>query len=232
MGFKELTYKISFFTLKIFRFQLSIWRTKGGAGLSVWINFDFRLLTPNISQISRHQYTDVMGWWKYAKDSLAYISVEPIILLFFWSLPYIDHGNGVLLFRYFCGANYNETFCKNISKPPLDDSPENHAIQGQVSQWVAYCYFVFISSMLYNVLAVILPAPLTPRVCLLKDGGQRYWWFMSHVLHSVQFGSLMWVVCFSVPICQEFVTGMALFQIKHLLRSISIPRFRDNKLLQ
>lgn len=72
-----------------------------------------------------------MGW---KLDSLRYITVEPIILLFFWSIPYIDHGNGVLLFNYFCKEDYNSTFCDDISKPEHADGPENHFIQGQVSR--------------------------------------------------------------------------------------------------
>ncbi|XP_067946529.1 proton-coupled folate transporter-like [Watersipora subatra] len=89
-----------------------------------------------------------MGW---ILDSIKHITVEPIILLFYWSIPYLDHGNGVLLFNYFCRVDFNETFCKyNITSDMYLDGPENHEIQGQVSRWIMYSKFTMVVPMLYS----------------------------------------------------------------------------------
>ncbi|KAF6024787.1 hypothetical protein EB796_016916 [Bugula neritina] len=88
-----------------------------------------------------------MGWML---DSLKYITVEPIIFLFFWSVPYIDHGNGVLLFNYFCHTTHNVTFCSIISKSQHADTPANHQIQGEVSRWIMYSKITMVVPMLYS----------------------------------------------------------------------------------
>jgi len=74
-----------------------------------------------------------MGFFTPLKEGLSYITVEPIIFLFFWSIPYIDHGNGALLFHKFCLQTYNETICENITSDPLL-AAENIIIQSLSSR--------------------------------------------------------------------------------------------------
>lgn len=84
-----------------------------------------------------------MGYLKFLKESFQYITVEPLILLFFWSIPYIDHGNGVLLFNKFCYEVYsNETFCELVAKYKDHYEEQSIRIQSQTSRYLMLPYYV------------------------------------------------------------------------------------------
>lgn len=76
-----------------------------------------------------------MGYFTPMVECLKYITVEPVIFLFFWAIPYIDHANGVLLFNKFCLEDYhNITYCDLISHNKDLYKQENIEIQSQTSR--------------------------------------------------------------------------------------------------